>query len=383
MWQVFKQFFLLGWTSFGGPAAHLGYFQQVFVQRLAWVDQRQYASMVALSQFLPGPGSSQVGFAIGYQRAGLVGGLAAFMGFTFPSFLIMASLASFSAAYIGHSWVDGIISGLKLLAVVIVADACQKMFQSFCRQTTTIIVAILSALVLIVVPSFWTQVWVLIVAAVGGAIFLGVNKNNEPVQGHISVSHRLSLVLFVVLFVCAFFFNNLNPILTLWNDFFVAGSLVFGGGHVVLPLLQTMAADSLSPDQFLTAYGAAQALPGPMFALASYLGALILPQQLVLGASVATLAIFTPGLLLMYALLPSWQNIANRPRWTGAIAGINASVVGILLAALYQPIFVSAVHGVSDLLWVLIGLLVLVRFKVPVWSLVIGFAVLGIVLSGF
>jgi len=340
--EIFNRFFVLGCISFGGPAAHIGYFQTVFVDKLAWLNQEQYAKLVALSQFLPGPGSSQVGFAIGLQRGGLIGGIASFLGFTLPSFVLMFLLASSATNQHWASAFNGVVTGLKLLAVVVVADAIFTMFKAFCRQKETVIIAIASALTLVFFASVQVQILALMVAAVLGTLVQGTNKK-APNTAKISIGW-IPLVLFSALLIGMPLIGHNSVILSLFSDFFNAGSLVFGGGHVVLPLLQQSVGDALGNDQFLIGYAAAQAVPGPMFTLATYLGAQLSDYALI-GALVATLAIFLPGFLLVLALKGSWEVILNKPSIAGATLGINAAVVGLLIATFYQPVLSSAIHN--------------------------------------
>lgn len=387
--QIFYRFLLLGCISFGGPAAHIGYFQKAFVDKLAWLSQDHYAKLVALSQFLPGPGSSQVGFAIGLHRAGLMGGLAAFLGFTLPSFALMLVLAFGVANSEWGGSIEGAINGLKLLAVVVVADAIISMFKSFCQQWQTMVIAAVATVVLIWQPSLMVQMAVLILAGIIGVLIAfkapqtteGNNAlgNNTLSQPPIRVNWAI-LGGFLTLFIALPLLVDLSPVLKLFNDFYNAGSLVFGGGHVVLPLLQHSAGEALSHDQFITGYAAAQAVPGPMFTLATYLGAQIGAQSSmgsVMGAALATLAIFLPGFLLVLALKDGWQAMLERPKIAGATLGINAAVVGLLAAAFYQPVFSSAITGWQSLAACCAGLLILRLLKCPIFILVAVFVLLG------
>lgn len=373
MLSVFWQFFMLGWVSFGGPAAHIGYFQRHFVQKLGWLPQDQFASTLALCQFLPGPASSQLGFAIGYQRAGLGGAIAAFAGFTLPSFLLMLALALLGQHYAGSAVTLAIVNGLKLFALVVVADAVLSMAGQFCRSRLTLSLAVSTAALLWIWPGLAAQFAALLAAGIAGAFLLtpgGDKTANKPL---INWPFLLLFVLFLVLL----------PLLAppgsagLFADFYQAGSLVFGGGHVVLPLLQNLLAGELSNNAFLTGYGAAQAMPGPMFSLAAFLGAELLPASPLLGALVATFGVFLPGFLLVLAFINGWQTMAANPRMAGAIAGINAAVVGLLLAALYQPVFVASVTGAPALAAAALGLLALRAFRCPLLVLIPAFMLLG------
>ncbi|MGB1271768.1 MAG: chromate efflux transporter [Endozoicomonas sp.] len=371
---IFWQFFLLGWTSFGGPAAHIGYFRNTFVERKKWLTDTDYSQLIALSQFLPGPGSSQIGFALGYQRSGLAGGIAAFIGFTLPSFAILVAVAMSSQLFLEARWYQGIIAGLKLLAVVVVADATLQMFRSFCKHRLTVSLCVFSAALLLVLPGVVMQVGVLVIAAVIGYRWL-------PASTDISSSFHFvawPLIVFAGLLLGLPFIAGLMPMVEVFSDFYQAGSMVFGGGHVVLPLLQSTTQDLISTDTFLTGYAAAQAVPGPMFTLAAYLGYFASDSVPVAAAIVATLAIFLPGFLLVVGVLPAWQALAGRARVAGAIAGINAAVVGLLLSALYSPVFTSAVHSAVELAAALVGFYLLRVMKWPVFWLVALAIVLGV-----
>lgn len=374
MGQVFWRFLMLGCVSFGGPAAHIGYFRQAFVERLQWVDEAHFARLLALCQFLPGPGSSQLGFAIGYQRAGLPGALAAFLGFSLPSFLLMYALARWGAAANGP--LGGAVHGLKLLAVVVVADACWKMYGSFCRGRVAAGIALLAAAILLALSGPWRQYAVLVAAAVAGALLLRparVEAGAAP--GRL---HGWPLALFALLFLGLPLLAAGSPWLGLFNDFYQAGSLVFGGGHVVLPLLQESIGASLSQETFLLGYATAQAVPGPMFSLSVFLGAELAPSAPAVGALVAVAGIFLPGFLLVLGLQGRWEALAGRPAVAGAVAGINAAVVGLLLSALYQPVFVTAVGDAADMALVALGMFALAVLRLPVAWLVAAFALAGV-----
>lgn len=373
---VFRQFFLLGWISFGGPAAHIGYFRQRFVEQLKWLNDEEYAQLVALSQFLPGPGSSQVGFAVGYRQGGLSGAIAAFIGFTLPSMLLMILLATLSSQLTDSGWFEAAVHGLKLLAVVVVADATLGMFGNFCKQKLTITLCIATAMALLILPGIGTQLLALVLAALVGLRWL---TGEQPAAG--SGTAQLSwlpLLLFAALFLLLPLIAGVTPLLQLFSDLFQAGSLVFGGGHVVLPLLQGLVGDQMSADSFLTGYAAAQAVPGPMFTLATWLGYNLTPTTPIAGALIATLAIFLPGFLLLLAVLKNWQTLAAQPHLAGAIKGINAAVPGLLLAALYQPVFTSAVINAVDMALVIAGFALLRVAKLPIIALVALFILSGV-----
>jgi chromate transporter len=372
--EIFWRFFLLGLVSFGGPAAHIGYFHTLFVQKLRWLDDSAYARLIALSQFLPGPGSSQIGFAIGLQRAGIIGAIAAFVGFTAPSFALMYALATLK--FESTDIFTAVIHGLKLVAVVVVADAVLSMYRSFCTSTASLSLALFSAVMLWLFPSLWAQVGVLIVAALIGASVL----KSEPkplVTSHTKPSF-FPLILFMVLFVGLPFLANTSVWVGLFNTFYQSGSLVFGGGHVVLPLLQQSLGDTISTERFLFGYASAQAVPGPMFTFATFLGADLSPASPLLGALIATLAIFLPGFLLVLGLYTTWESLSSRPRIAGAAAGINAAVVGLLIAALYNPVFVSAVLSPIDMAIVLMGFYLLRVVKIPIIGIIALISIISI-----
>ncbi|NRF24508.1 chromate efflux transporter [Vibrio coralliilyticus] len=375
MLSIFKTFFWLGWISFGGPAAHIGYFRNTFVEKLKWLDDKEYAQIVALSQFLPGPGSSQVGFALGYKRGGLPGACMAFLGFTLPSVLIMLALAVLSSQLTETSLFQNIVHGLKLLAVVVVADATWGMHKNFCKERLSVTLCLITAISLLVFPGIATQMLVLVIAALVGMKYLGSQEQSPQTRFEPSV---FPLVLFVVLIIGLPFVAQSLPALELFSDFFQAGSLVFGGGHVVLPLLQNIVGDQLSQDAFLTGYAAAQAVPGPMFTFATYIGYELLPQAPIAGALIATLGVFLPGFLLLLGVLKNWQSLAKMPKVSGAVNGVNAAVVGLLVAALYQPVFTSAVMSPIDISFVLIGFYLLKQLKLPIVWMVIFFMAAGI-----
>jgi len=376
VFEVFWRFLWLGCISFGGPAAHIGYFRQTFVGRLGWLDDHAYGRLIALSQFLPGPGSSQIGFALGLQRAGLAGGLAAFLGFTLPSFLLLYGLAV-AGSLMGDALV-GVISGLKLFAVVVVADACLSMFAGFCRSALPRALALFTCVALWVAPGLLVQVALLLVGAALGWRFLMVQQSGEVKSTQVTGIVYWPLLLLACLGLGSVYFSA--PLWALFEAFFQSGVLVFGGGHVVLPLLQQTLGASLDQDSFLLGYAAAQGVPGPMFSLSAYLGAqwgLLTGVSPLTAALVATLAIFLPGFLLVVSLLGAWESLALKPKVAGAVAGINACVVGLLLAALYQPVFISAVSTSVHMSAVAVGLFLLRGLRLPIVVLVLVFSAFG------
>ena len=372
MGQVFIQFLWLGCVSFGGPAAHIGYFQRTFVERLGWLSQAEFAQLLALCQLLPGPASSQLGFAIGRHKAGLGGALAAFLGFTLPSFLLLMAAAIGVGQLTANLWLDAALHGLKLLALVVVADAVLTMSRQFCKTALAQGIMVATAAALWWQPGLLTQLGLLL-----GAALLCARIGESQAQGpqpspaqplSMRQPHWPTLLLFALLFVGL-------PLLAtgtasqLVADFYRAGSLVFGGGHVVLPLLQESVGHTLNEQQFLTGYSLAQLVPGPMFTLATYLGAQLLPTTPLAGALLATLALFLPGFLLLWALGPCWQGWLARPRLAGAVIGINAAVVGLLLAAFYQPVWQSAVQVPTDLALAAVGFYLLRILKLPILAI--------------
>ncbi len=375
MWELFWRFLALGCISFGGPVAHLGYFRTAFVDRLKWLDEAAYGRLVALSQFLPGPSSSQVGFAIGFQRAGVAGGIAVFLGFTLPSFVLLYLLAIAGSSVTETVYFGGFVKGLKLLAVVVVADAVMGMYATFCRRPFAGALCIVTASALLVVPSMATQFAVLAAGALAGWRFLRAPE--APPGGRLRFSW-LPLTIFFLLLTGLPLLASLSPDLDLLSRFYQTGSLVFGGGHVVLPLLQQTVGDALSIDRFLLGYAAAQAIPGPMFAMSAFLGAAMNPDHALVGALVAALGIFLPGFLLILSFHDTWETLARKPGAAGAVAGVNASVVGLLLAALYQPVFVNAVFTSLDLALAIIGFFLLRALRLPILALVAFFATAGI-----
>ena len=369
--QVFIQFLWLGCISFGGPAAHIGYFQRTFVQRLGWLTQAEFARLLALCQLLPGPASSQLGFAIGRHRAGLGGALSAFLGFTLPSFLLLLAAAIGIGQLGSNLWLDAALHGLKLLALIVVADAVFTMSRQFCATGMTQGIMVVTAAALWWQPGLLTQLLMLAGAALICARSQrgagSVPASAELPSAASSQPHWPTLLLFGILFIGLPLLGS--PLGQLVADFYRAGSLVFGGGHVVLPLLQESVGHTLNEQQFLTGYSLAQLVPGPMFTLATYLGAQLQPEMPMIGALLATLALFAPGFLLLWAVGPCWQQWLALARLAGAVTGINAAVVGLLLAALYQPVWQSAVLAPTDLALAAIGFYLLRVLKLPVLAI--------------
>ncbi|MCH2058623.1 MAG: chromate efflux transporter [Thalassotalea sp.] len=396
MIEIFIKFFSLGCVSFGGPAAHIGYFQQAFVEKHKWLNATEYGRIVALSQFLPGPGSSQVGFAIGYHRAGLVGAIAAFVAFTLPSVILMLTLAFVGFQYADAITFQGVIYGLKLLAVVVVLDAILSMAKSFCQSWVNRGITLISAIALVSFSSSLIQVLVIALAALAGFILTkrmqGSNQLTKDADNHVSQELKvgesgllanirwLPLIIFAVLIIGSSFLAKGQNLMHWFHEFFFTGSLVFGGGHVVLPLLQETVADNLSSEAFLTGYAAAQAVPGPMFTMATFLGTQLDVSAPVITALIATVAIFLPGFLLLLAFQYAWYELSSKPSVSGAMSGINASVVGLLVAAFGTPIASSALHEWWDFAAVALGFALVRYVKVQIGIVVLCFAALGVLL---
>jgi chromate transporter len=363
-------FLRLGLTSFGGPIAHLGYFREEFVTRRRWLSERSYADLVALAQFLPGPASSQTGFAIGVLRGGLPGGFAAWLGFTL---LLAAYGVDLAAAGTGAA----IVHGLKLVAVAVVAQAVWGMASSLCPDRTRATMAVLATLALLLLPSALTQVAVILAGAAAGAGLLrdGAPPDDATLGFRVPAAAGITaLVLFALLLVgLPLLAATGGHALALAEASYRAGTLVFGGGHVVLPLLERSFVPTgwISADAFLAGYGVAQAVPGPLFTFAAFLGAAQgMPPNGMPGAAIALVAIFLPGLLLIYGMLPFWDGFRRRPTAQAALRGVNAAVVGILLAALFDPIWTSSVRTPIDFAIALAAFAALVLWKAPAWLVV-------------
>jgi len=369
--EVLWTFFLLGISAFGGPVAHLGYFRRTFVERKKWVDDEEYGALLALCQFLPGPASSQVGFCIGLHRAGFFGGLAAWIGFTLPSALLMVALAHYLFVFQTSAPAHGALHGLQLAAVAVVAQAVWLMTKSLCPDTPRRALALLCAAVLGLMPGTLGQVAVMVIGALTGWATLddsGLVRHRETrrlarewpsakreLQLHAPA--LLCLILFAGLLIASFTMQLQGP----WavaSAFYRSGALVFGGGHVVLPLLRDAVVTPgwVSPQVFLAGYGAVQAMPGPLFTVASYLGALSGGYR---GAAIATVAIFLPGLLLVGGTLPYWQALRTRPYVAAMMKGLNAAVVGLLGAAFIDLLTISTIQSIYDLPIILFALLLL------------------------
>jgi chromate transporter len=368
--EVFRAALKLGLTSFGGPIAHIGYFERTYVQQRHWLTGEQYGGLVALCQILPGPTSSQIGFSIGLHRAGWAGAMAAWLGFTLPSALLMYLCAMFTMDIRG-ALAHSLVHGLQLVAVAVVAQAVWNMARAFCRDGITAAIALAAACLLVVIGGPATQLGVLAAAALAGMAWC---RRPSAQMAHLvfpisSAAGWTALGLFSALLVLLPVLALLFPrtVIAFANIFYRSGALVFGGGHVVLPLLRDAMVPPgwISDDRFLTGYGLAQALPGPLFTLAAYLGAANAYLPPALSAFVAVLFIFLPGLLVTVAGLALLGRASQHDLVRSALTGINAAVVGVLAAALYNPVWSTAVHGRIDIAISLIGLLLLARWRVP------------------
>lgn len=383
-WQVFLVFLRLGLTSFGGPVAHLGYFRTEFVERRGWLGEAAYADLVALCQFLPGPASSQVGLGLGLMRAGYAGALAAWAGFTLPSALVLIALA-LGITQAAGVLPPGLLHGLKVVAVAVVAQAVWGMARSLCPDLPRRLLMLVAAALLIVWPGTLAQLLVIGLAALVGmaAMRASAGATHEPLP--IEVSRRAGavwLALFLVLLgglpVLALALPS--QALAMVDAFYRAGALVFGGGHVVLPLLQASVVPTgwVDADAFLAGYGAAQAVPGPLFTFAAFLGASMqaAPSGWA-GGLLALLSIFLPGFLLVVGTLPFWESLRAHARVRAALMGVNAAVVGLLLGALWNPVITGGIRGAGDALLAVAALLALMQWKWPPWAVVAGCAALG------
>jgi chromate transporter len=390
--EIFLVALRLGCTSFGGPVAHLAYFREEYVVKRRWLDEAHYADLVALCQFLPGPASSQTGFGIGYLQRGLAGGLAAWLGFTLPSALLMIGFA-YGVTSLGDLESAGWLKGLKVAAVAVVAQAVWLMGRNLCSDWPRRALALAAAGLVLWLPFAWSQIAVIAAGATAGLLLLrnpGINRGNTEgrnrgASGSAPPPFRVSAIclglFFVLLLVLPLAARTLeNPWLDSFDRFYRAGSLVFGGGHVVLPLLESAVVEPgwVTHDQFLAGYGAAQAVPGPLFTLGAYLGTTMHHGGGgLLGGVWALLAIFLPALLLVAGALPFWSALRHRPGAQAALRGANAAVVGVLLAALIHPVGTAGIVDAGTLVAAVGGCLALWSGKVPAWAVVIAAAGAG------
>ncbi len=386
--ETFHVALRLGLTSFGGPIAHLSYFRREYVERRRWLTDQEYADLVALCQFLPGPASSQVGFAVGMKRAGILGGLGSWLGFTLPSAVLMIAFA-IGVTHLGDIQGAGWLRGLKIAAVAVVADAVWKMSLKLCpdRARSTLAVAAAAVLLLaptVLLPLAWVQVALILAGAGAGWLLFRERTGTVVAKPH---PYRHAPVIFglggffALLIALPLLASQVaNQALAYFDSFYRSGSLVFGGGHVVLPLLEAEVVENgwLGQDGFLAGYGAAQALPGPLFAFSAYLGAAMeLPPHGVFGGLLCLVAIYLPSCLLVVGVLPIWDRARAAPAMQAALKGTNAVVVGILLAALYHPVWTAAVDGATAFVIVLVSGLMLMVWRWPSWAVVLPAAGLG------
>jgi chromate transporter len=383
--EVLMIFLKLGLTSFGGPIAHIGYFRSEFVERRKWLDEQSYADLVALCQFLPGPASSQVGFSLGLMRAGYRGALAAWTGFTLPSAIALVLFAYGASALSGPVGI-GLVHGLKLVAVAIVAQAVWGMARTLCPDRERASIATIAALVILFSTSSVAQIGVILFGGVAG---LWLCRGSQPsAESHFAVpvsraAALIALAAFIILLIGLPILVRLWPAsgIALFDAFYRSGALVFGGGHVVLPLLREAVVTPgwVGDDVFLTGYGAAQAVPGPLFTFAAYLGAVVTTSPHgIAGAIVGLLGIFLPGVLILLAALPYWDSFRKRPGAQAMMRGVNASVVGILGAALYNPVWTSTVQTPADFAIALVGFVLLIVWRAPPLVVVAFSAIAGI-----
>ncbi|WP_251638764.1 chromate transporter [Sporosarcina sp. NCCP-2716] len=373
----------LGFTSFGGPTAHLGYFHEEYVRRRKWMDEKTYADLVALSQFLPGPASSQVGIGIGVMRAGVAGGIISFIGFTLPSVIALILFALLLTDFdVGNA---GWLHGLKIVAVAIVAQAIVGMAKNLTPDLKRKAIALFALLATLLWQSAFTQVSVILAAAILG-LFL-FNKNNEvkETRTHFPVTKRISVICLSLFVGLLFLLPVIREVtgsswVAMFDSFYRSGSLVFGGGHVVLPLLEQELVPTgwISEEAFLAGYGATQAVPGPLFTFAAYLGTVMKGWQ---GGMVATLAVFLPAFLLIVGALPFWDRLRNNPKISGAILGVNAAVIGILISAFYFPIWTSSILAPADFALAAVLFSMLAYWKLPPWIVVVAGAAGGSLLT--
>lgn len=382
--EVFAAFLKLGCTSFGGPVAHLGFFREEFVARRRWLSDAEYADLVALCQFLPGPASSQVGMALGLRRAGMLGLVAAWVAFTAPSAIALVCFA-LGVGKLGNVADAGWLIGMKAAAVAVVAHALIGMATSLVADKWRALIAVVAMVLVLLVPSPLIQVAAILVGAAAGYTLLReAAPANEPTSAPpLPKSTGItSLGIFVGLLLALPIIARSSDVgLMLIDGFYRAGALVFGGGHVVLPLLEQVVVPTglVSADVFLAGYGAAQAVPGPLFTFASFLGASATGIHWALGAVLATVAIFLPAALLVVGAMPFWDALRAHPASRSVLAGANAAVVGILAAALYTPVFTAGIAGPATMALAAAAFVALRSWKVPAWAVVIAAAAVGLV----
>lgn len=373
----------LGLTSFGGPIAHLGYFRDEYVKKRNWLDERSYADLVALCQFLPGPASSQVGISIGIVRGGMVGGFLSWFGFTMPSVIALILFAYFVTGFQAED--AGWISGLKIVAVAVVAQAILGMGKNLTPDRPRISIAVIAAICALFIPSALGQIAIIVIAGAAGYILYKEREVPKAEKLNLSVSRRTGIIAWILFFGLLIVLPLIRQVFpnmwtAMFDTFYRVGSIVFGGGHVVLPMLEREVVPSgwISEEVFLAGYGAVQAVPGPLFTFASYLGASINGVQ---GAILAAAAMFLPSFLLVLAMLPFWNTLREKRSVQASLMGVNAAVVGILIAAFYNPVWTSAIKTTGDFALALTAFAMLVYWKLPPWIVVLGTAVGGILIQ--
>ncbi|GAA5416740.1 chromate transport protein [Paraliobacillus ryukyuensis] len=382
LWEIVKLATQLGFTSFGGPIAHLGFFHETYVKRHKWLNEKSYADLVALCQFLPGPASSQVNMGIGIIRGGMLGGIVSFIGFTLPSVCALIIFANVLNLFAIEN--TGAIQGLKIVAVVVVAHAIINMGKKLTPSLSHKVIALCALIMMLLWQTTFSQIIVIITAAVIGLMFFKKDIDESDADLPLKLSKKTAIISLTLFFFLLF----LLPLLREWiqkdwiamfDSFYRSGALVFGGGHVVLPLLERefVPPGFLTEQQFLTGYGAAQAVPGPLFTFAAYIGAVKASWP---GGLLATFAIFLPAFLLIFGTLPFWQQLRNNKTIRGAFVSVNAAVVGILIAAFYQPIWVSTINSSNSFTFAAVLFSLLVHFKLPAWLIVVLGAIGGILL---
>ncbi len=385
--EVFRAFLMLGLTAFGGPVAHLGYFRDAFVARRQWISESAYADLVALCQFLPGPASSQVGMAIGLKRAGVAGMLAAWCGFTLPSAILLTAFAFGANAFTAQAG-TGWIAGLKAAAVAVVANAVLGMARSLTPDRERASIAVLAMAVALLIPHAAGQILAIALGGAIGVVWLQPGAATAGADDSLGspVARRLALLFLALFFALLLALPLLaaltgNGVLRLIDSFYRAGALVFGGGHVVLPLLQAEVVGNglVDRESFLAGYGATQAVPGPLFTFAAFLGAVAsTPPNGVAGAAIALLAIFAPSVLLILGALPFWERLRSLSPARRALTGVNAAVVGLLAAALYNPVFLAGITSTRTMVLAAVAFVALSAWKVPAWAVVVAAGAAGL-----
>ncbi len=381
--EIFLVSTRLGLTSFGGPTAHLGYFYEEYVRRRKWMDEKSYADLVALCQFLPGPASSQVGIGIGVMRAGVLGGIISFIGFTMPSVVALILFALLLTGF--DSGNAGWIHGLKIVAVAVVAQAIIGMAKNLTPDLKRKAIALSALIGTLLWQTAFTQVGVILIAAFVGFLLFKRHKENDVVSSQFSIAKSVSVICLLLFFSLLFLLPVIREVtgshwVAMFDSFYRSGALVFGGGHVVLPLLEQEFVPTgwISEESFLAGYGATQAVPGPLFTFAAYLGTVMKGWQ---GGLVATIAVFLPAFLVILGALPFWDSLRSNPKIMGAIMGVNAAVIGILISAFYFPIWTSSILTPVDFALAAVLFSMLAYWKLPPWIIVVTGAIGGSLLT--